>query len=107
MTASKNINVGLLSDIYEYIWFKFSMIIDASELYILIYLIDLDLDSRLQQYKKAESCASIILQSFQFIWMEFSILLRFVSVMNLILILSHPFNIQGREPYLCDFVFVF
>ena len=31
-------------------------------------------------------------------------LLKIVSVMNLILILSHLFNIQGREPYLCDFV---
>ena len=31
-------------------------------------------------------------------------LLRLVSVANLILILSHPFIIQGREPCLCDFV---
>ena len=35
--------------------------------------------------------------------MEFNILLRPVDVMNLILILSGPFNIQEREPYLCDF----
>ena len=36
--------------------------------------------------------------------MEFGVLLRFVGVMNFILILSRPFIIQGREPYLSDFV---
>ena len=47
----------------------------------------------------------IIFQSFQAIWMEFGILLRLVDVMNLILNLCHPFNIQGKETYWCDFVF--
>ena len=46
----------------------------------------------------------IISQSFQLIWMEFGVLLRLVSVKNLILSLSLPFNIQGREPYLRDLV---
>ena len=41
----------------------------------------------------------IISQSCQSIWMEFGVLLRLVSVMNLILILSRPFCIQGREHY--------
>ena len=45
----------------------------------------------------------LISQSFQSIWMECGTLLRLVSVMNLI-ILFGAFNIQGREPYLCDFV---
>ena len=36
--------------------------------------------------------------------MEFGILLRLVHVMNLILILCCPFNIQGRETYLYDLV---
>ena len=31
-------------------------------------------------------------------------MLRLVSVMNVIIILSHLFNIRGIEPYLCDFV---
>ena len=35
--------------------------------------------------------------------MESGILLRLVGVVNLTLILSHLFNFQGREPYLCDF----
>ena len=34
--------------------------------------------------------------------MEFGVLLRLVGVMNLILILSCPVSIQGREPYLHD-----
>ena len=36
--------------------------------------------------------------------MECGVLLRIVDVMNLILILSHPFNTQGREPCLCYFI---
>ena len=31
-----------------------------------------------------------------------SILLRFVILMNLIISLFHPFNVQGREPYVCN-----
>ena len=34
--------------------------------------------------------------------MEFGVLLRLVGVINLILILSCPVSIQGREPYLRD-----
>ena len=33
-----------------------------------------------------------------------SLLLLRLGMMNLILILSHPWNIQGREPYLYDFL---
>ena len=36
--------------------------------------------------------------------MEFGMFLRLVGVMNLILIWSCLFNIQGREPYLYDLV---
>ena len=36
--------------------------------------------------------------------MEFGILLRLDDVMDLKFILFHPFNVQGREPLLCDFV---
>ena len=38
--------------------------------------------------------------------MEFGILLRIVAAMNLVCILSCLFNIQGREPFLHDFVFI-
>ena len=36
-------------------------------------------------------------------WMEFSIQLRLVSLIKLILHLSCRVNIQAREPYLCGF----
>ena len=39
------------------------------------------------------------------IWMEFGRMLKDVGMMNFILIFSCPFNIPGREPHLCDFVF--
>ena len=67
---------------------------------------DLDLDSRSQGCKKANTSVAIISQSFSSIWMEFGIVLRLVGVVNLILILFYfcPFSIQGREPYLCDFI---
>ena len=42
-------------------------------------------------------------KSFQLIWMEFGVLLRLVGAINLIL--SCPFDIQGREPDLCDVCF--
>ena len=62
-------------------------------------LLDLDLNSRSQDCKKRRTSAPNISQSFQSIDMEFSVLLRLAGVMKLILILSPPFNIQGREPY--------
>ena len=36
--------------------------------------------------------------------MKLNILLRLVGLTNLILILAHLIDIQGREPYLCDFM---
>ena len=53
----------LHSDVYEFIWFKLRMMIDTS-------LIDLDLDSRSQECKKAKASAPIVSQSFQSIWRE-------------------------------------
>ena len=38
------------------------------------------------------------------LWLQFGILLRLVGVLNHILILSHLFNIQGRESCMTDFV---
>ena len=57
-----------------------------------------------KECEKAKTSVPIISSSFKLIWMEFGILLRLVEVMNLILILACVFNIQGREPYLCDFI---
>ena len=38
------------------------------------------------------------------IWLECSLLVKLIGMMNLALILFYPLDIQGREPYLCDFV---
>ena len=93
MTASKNVNAGTHSDIYELIWFRLAMMIDTVVLYILI----LGLEGK-------KISATIISQSFPSVWIEFCILLRHVSVINLVLILFHPFSIQEREPCLCDYI---
>ena len=76
---------------------------NESFLFIRPSLIDLDLDSRSQVFKTANMSVPIVSQSFHSVSMKFGVLLILVGVMNLILILSLPFNIQGRKPYLCDF----
>ena len=57
-----------------------------------------------QDCEKAKTSLAIISQSFQLIWMELDLLLRTVGVVNLILMLSHLFCVQGKEPYFWDFV---
>ena len=66
-------------------------------------LLDLDLASRSQVCKKAKTSLPIISQGFQPIYVEFCPLLRLNCVMNLILFLSYPLNIRGRDAYLYDF----
>ena len=91
-------------DICESIWLKLGMIIDTSKLYFFFFfffftsLIDFELDSGSRECKKATVSVAIISQGFQSVWMGFGVLFRFVDV-NPALILSHPFNIQGRKPY--------
>ena len=36
LTTSKNISVGIYLDIYNFIWFRLVMMIDTTDLYILI-----------------------------------------------------------------------
>ena len=73
-------------DIYQSVWFKLGMLIDNSyTLHLDTSLIDHDLDSRSQECEKAQTSAPIISQSFMLIGMEFGIVLRLVSVTNLIL----------------------
>ena len=62
---------------------------------------DLDRDPRSQECKKATTCAAVISQSFVSVGL---MLLRLVTVMNLIPIWSHPFSIQRRESCLYDFM---
>ena len=49
---------------------------------------------------KAKTSVPVISQSFRSILMEYGILFRLATVMNLRLILPCPFNVQGRKPYL-------
>ena len=61
-----------------------------------VSLNDLDLDSRSQECEKAEKYVPIICLSLQLIWVECGVLLKLVGAMNLVLIVSCPFSIQGR-----------
>ena len=101
-TALKeNFNVGMLSNVCEWIWFKLGVMIDTIILYIFM-LVLLTLISI--QGHRSVRMQNLQRQQSQSIWMKFGILLRHVGVVSLRLILSFPFNIQGREPYLYDFV---
>ena len=65
-----------------------------------INLIDPDIDSRAQKCKKAKSCSPTHKVFYWFKWN----LVYYYWDLNLILILSCLFSIQGRELYLYDFV---
>ena len=106
LAASKNFKVGMLSDVYEFIWFKVSVVIDTIGLcswMIVSLTLALIQGQRSKECEKAKTSMAIISQIFQLILMEFSMLLRLVGIVNLIVILSRLYNIQGREPCLCDF----
>ena len=49
---SETFNTGIHLDIYEQMWFKLTMMIYTTEFYILIIVIDFDLDSRLNCCEK-------------------------------------------------------
>ena len=88
-------------EVYGPLCFTIGMMTNTTGFYNLI--LSLDLQSRSEECEKAKASASIISQSFQSIWMEFGILLRLVSVMNLAPILSGLINIQGWS-LLCEFI---
>ena len=112
LTVSKNVNIGMHSDIYKLVWFKLVIQTWCDNGYYLIHfdtdLIGLDLRSRSQECETANISALIISQSSWSIWIEFGILLRLVQVvvgvMNHVLIWFCLFNIQRKEPYLCDLI---
>ena len=72
------------SDIYEPIWFKLDMMIDTTKLYILMLVyLTLTLIQGQGGARKQTAFVSVILYSFQWIWMECSVLLRFIGLMSL------------------------
>ena len=78
--------------------------IDTTVLYILI-LVQLTLTLiQVHWSARKQKIMHQLSHSFQLVWMEFDLLLRLFEMMNFILSLSDPLNIQGREPYLYDFM---
>ena len=75
----KKINVGMHSDVYH---IDLIQTCHNDGYYCTLHfdtsLIGLDLDSRSQECNKEQFSVAIISQSFQLIWMEFGLLLRFV-----------------------------
>ena len=102
--CKKNVHVGMYSDIYQPVLFELGVMTDSIVLHfdVDVTVNDRDLDSRSQECKKPS--ALVISQSFQLVWMEFAVLLRHVRLMNIIFIVSHLISIQGRKPYLGDFI---
>ena len=99
----KNINIGMHSDVYKSIWSKLGVMLRTIILYILILVhLTLTLNQGHKSARKQNSPTPIISQTFRSIWMEFGVLLRLLGVINLIWF--RPFDIQWRQPYLCDFV---
>ena len=90
------------SDIYESICFKLGMMIDTSELNILILVCDLDFDSRSQGSEKS-NLQYWLTYSLQWIWMEFVLLLRLDVLINVVVILPCPICIHGKDSNLGDF----
>ena len=77
--------------------FKLGLLTDTIQIYILIlYVSDLNLDSRSERCENINTSIQIILQSCQMIWIEFVMLLRLVGLMMLILSLCVIINIQRR-----------
>ena len=60
-------------------------------------LYGLDLESRSQGCKKLKNFVPIVSQSWEWIWIEFGMLLRLVGLVNLVLILAGPISFQWRE----------
>ena len=72
---------GFDSNVYELIWFELGMMVGTILPYISISWLTLTL---IQGHRSSQICM---------IWMDFAVMLKLVSVMNLILILFFPFDI--------------
>ena len=87
----KRIDFGLHSDIYDQ--FGSNLVSDVYRYYWTLHfdshLSDLHPDSMSQMCKKAKITAQIIWLSSQWIWMNFGRLLRLLSLMDLMLNVSH------------------
>ena len=62
-------------DIWKPVWFKLGLMIDTTEIYILIHVC-VTLTS--QEWKKGNISVLVISQNDEWIWMKFTIMLRLV-----------------------------
>ena len=76
-------------------WQNVSLLKSVQPTFFIPAMLCFKLDSRSQQCEKVQTSATIILQSFQSMWMEFAILLRLAGVVNLTLIHS---KFKGENP---------
>ena len=85
-TVSKTFQVGMLSDVYEWIWLQLGVMIDTVVLYMLILVwLTLTLIQYHRGVIKQKFLHQLISQSFQLIWMEGGLLMKLVYVMKLLL----------------------
>ena len=103
LTLFKNLHIGMRLDAYELSWFKLGIMIDNIECHILIPVCWTLIYIQGHMCKKTGTSAPIVSIFFP-LWMELGVLLRLVGLMNLTIILSGPISVQGREPFLCDFI---
>ena len=67
-------------------------------------LVDFDLDSRSQKCKKSKNFCSNYVTKFSITLSGIWYIVEICWCLNVVLISSHSFTIQGREPYLCDLI---
>ena len=82
------------------------MVLDITRFYILILVLmtlTLILGRRVAR-KQKNSVPNILESSQSQDLLEFGLLLRFVGLMKVIIIVSYLIGIQGKEPFLGDFV---
>ena len=94
--------VDMHSDVYELIWFQFGMMIDTTELHILILVYrTLTMVQGHRSAKKAKMCAPSISQFFYlFVW---NLVYCWHLIVLWMCILTCQINILGREPLLVWF----
>ena len=78
---------------------------DAIKLYVLILVwVTVALIQGNRDARKQKICLPVILQSYQSVWTEFSIVFRLIDLMNLEIILVRMISVQARELYIGGFV---
>ena len=99
----KTFNFGLYWDVYWQISFKLGMTIETTKVYILIPVLMTLTFIQCHMYEKS-NIFLLILQMFQTMWFQFSLLPQPLGLLKCMLNLFHMINFQGRLLYLHDFI---